>query len=83
MSALLEREDSVQHAAVLPTDDRTALVAFVTPEDADVEAALAHVREALPYYCVPEIVHLVPALPMTTRGKVDQTVLRSHAWRAA
>ncbi|WP_426621648.1 amino acid adenylation domain-containing protein [Microbacterium sp. As-52] len=83
VSALLEREDSVQHAAVLPTDDRTALVAFVTPEDADVEAALAHVREALPYYCVPKIVHLEPALPMTTRGKVDQTVLRSHAWRAA
>jgi acyl-CoA synthetase (AMP-forming)/AMP-acid ligase II len=58
----------------LKLDDR-ALVAFVTPRTADVDAARARVAAQLPYYCVPALVLTLDELPVTSRGKIDKRTL--------
>ena len=81
VSRVLEQGDGCTQAATLKLDERT-LVAFVCPATVDPAAARARVAAALPYYCVPEDVHPVDALPLTARGKVDRRALLERA-RAA
>ena len=49
------------------------------PAGSGPEAARQAVASALPYYCVPAAVHPLPALPETSRGKVDKAALREIA----
>lgn len=80
----LEAAPGCEQAVVIQLDRRT-LGAIITPESADTELALTAARERLPYYCIPEIVQRVRALPLTARGKVDRRAiehqLRSESTR--
>jgi acyl-CoA synthetase (AMP-forming)/AMP-acid ligase II len=79
VSAVLESVPGCVRAATLKLDDRT-LVSFVSGAGAsgagvDPQAARAAVARALPYYCVPDAVHVLGALPLTGRGKIDKAAL--------
>ncbi|MFE9257849.1 amino acid adenylation domain-containing protein [Streptomyces sp. NPDC006879] len=75
VSAVLERIPGCERAVTLKLDERT-LVSFVSPLDVRPESARRAVAEALPYYCVPAVVHPLAELPETNRGKVDKAALR-------
>jgi D-alanine--poly(phosphoribitol) ligase subunit 1 len=74
VSAVLEGVPGCVRAATVKLDDRT-LAAFVQPATVDPALARKIVAEALPYYCVPESIHLMEALPLTDRGKIDKARL--------
>ena len=74
VSAVLESVPGCVRAATVKLDDRT-LAAFVQPATVDPVLARKTVAEALPYYCVPDAVHVMEALPLTDRGKIDKTRL--------
>jgi len=78
VSNALEAQPLCTRAAVMKLDDRT-LIAFVSPMGVDVDAAKKAVGEALPYYCVPEEIHVLPDLPLTSRGKIDKRLLMDAA----
>jgi len=71
VSAVLEGVPGCVRAATVKLDDRT-LASFVQPATVDPVLARKVVAEALPYYCVPEVVHSLEALPLTDRGKIDK-----------
>ncbi|MDA1362139.1 amino acid adenylation domain-containing protein [Glycomyces luteolus] len=71
VSAVLEGVPGCVRAATVKLDDRS-LAAFVQPATVDPVLARKAVAEALPYYCVPESIHLMEALPLTDRGKIDK-----------
>ncbi|MDN3243451.1 amino acid adenylation domain-containing protein [Glycomyces tritici] len=74
VSAVLEGVPGCVRAATVKLDDRT-LASFVQPAQVDPALARKTVAEALPYYCVPESIHILEALPLTDRGKIDKTRL--------
>ncbi|MGR3932291.1 amino acid adenylation domain-containing protein [Streptomyces sp. BRA346] len=74
VSAVLEAVPGCVRAVTLKLDDRS-LVSFAAPLRVDPESARQAVARALPYYCVPVAVHTLPALPLTSRGKVDKSAL--------
>ncbi len=78
VSSILESQANCDRATVLKIDDRT-LIAFVSPLGIDPEAAKQSVSTALPYYCVPAEVHVLPKLPLTSRGKIDKRLLLDAA----
>jgi amino acid adenylation domain-containing protein len=78
VSAVLESVPGCVRAATVKRDDRT-LVSFVQPATVDPELARKVVAEALPYYCVPDTVHVLEALPLTDRGKIDKALLQRLA----
>lgn len=78
VSVAMERAPGCRKAATLKFDDRS-LVGFVSPADADVEAALTAVRDALPYYCEPLFILALDDLPRTSRGKTDKRALMDLA----
>ncbi|AYV26390.1 Gramicidin S synthase 1 [Streptomyces sp. ADI95-16] len=80
VSAVLEGLPGCVRAATLKLDERT-LVSFASPAGLDSAAARQAVADALPYYCVPETVHILPELPRTSRGKIDKEALRRLAER--
>nr|MDT0657059.1 amino acid adenylation domain-containing protein [Micromonospora sp. DSM 115978] len=82
VSAILEQVPGCARAATLKLDDQT-LVSFVAPAGVDPALARRAVAEELPYYCVPATVRALPALPMTSRGKIDKAALRRLATRPA
>ena len=57
------------------------IVAFVVPREAALSARAlsAHLAERLTRYKLPGEIRVVAALPKTTVGKVDKTVLRATA----
>ena len=75
--ALLQHA-GVRNAAVLCKEDpggRKYLAAYAdAPEDVDLRE---HLRNRLPYYMVPDILTVLPELPLNLNGKVDRGVLRS------
>ncbi|WP_205327335.1 amino acid adenylation domain-containing protein [Glycomyces sp. YM15] len=71
VSAVLEGVPGCVRAATVRLDDRS-LASFVQPATVDPVLARKIVAEALPYYCVPESVHPMEALPLTDRGKIDK-----------
>jgi D-alanine--poly(phosphoribitol) ligase subunit 1 len=75
VTAALERVQEGVRAATVLHEGR--LIGFVSPSDVDPDLAKRAVERALPYYCVPEIIVPVDALPMTDRGKVDRRALLS------
>jgi acyl-coenzyme A synthetase/AMP-(fatty) acid ligase len=74
VSAVLENVPGCVRAATVKLDDRS-LVSFVQPATVDADLARQAVADALPYYCVPDAVHRVDALPLTSRGKIDKALL--------
>lgn len=74
VSAVLEGVPGCARAATVKLDDRT-LVSFVEPAAVDPAGARDAVAAALPYYCVPDAVHAIDALPLTSRGKIDKALL--------
>ncbi len=82
IEARLLAHPRVREAAVLARDtgQGAQLVAYVTPDEAGDEDALAaelraHLREALPDYMVPAHVLSLPCLPLTPNGKLDRQAL--------
>ncbi|WP_200262154.1 amino acid adenylation domain-containing protein [Streptomyces sp. HSG2] len=85
VSAVLESMPTCLRAVTLKLDSRT-LVSFVASGGStpiDPVSAREAVAAALPYYCVPETVHVLPHLPTTPRGKIDKRALRALAQDAA
>ncbi|MEO3973302.1 amino acid adenylation domain-containing protein [Streptomyces sp. CAU 1734] len=80
VSAVLETVAGCGRAVTLKVDDRT-LVSFVTPQDVGTEDARRAVAGALPYYCVPDLIHACETLPRTGRGKIDKARLLTLARR--
>ena len=78
VSAVLEAIPSCKRAVALKFDNRH-LVAFVSPQTVDIEAAKQAVASSLPYYCVPKFILAMAALPMTSRGKIDKRTLMKIA----
>ena len=74
VSAVLESVPGCVRAATVKLDDRS-LVSFVQPATVDPCLAREAVADALPYYCVPDTVHKLDALPLTSRGKIDKALL--------
>ncbi len=75
--AVLAGLDGVDQAAVIVREDRAGekrLVAYVTGtvDPAEIRGALA---QRLPAYMVPAAVVVLPALPLTVNGKLDQRAL--------
>ncbi|WP_331727807.1 amino acid adenylation domain-containing protein (plasmid) [Streptomyces coelicoflavus] len=75
----LLRQPEVAHAAVTGDPQRTpALVAYITAKGAqapDHAELLRRARAELPVFMVPEAVVVLPALPLTSSGKVDHAAL--------
>jgi amino acid adenylation domain-containing protein len=75
----LLRQPEVAQAAVTGDPQRTpALVAYVTPQDGhtpDSAELLRRARTELPAFMVPDAVVVLPALPLTTSGKIDLAAL--------
>ena len=78
VSAVLENQADCRRAVTLKFDSNT-LVAFMMPATADTQAARTAVEKKLPYYCVPEQIHALDSLPMTSRGKIDKAALLAVA----
>lgn len=74
ITTALERVPGCAQAMTLAHDGD--LIAFVTPESVDREAARREVERRLPYYCIPSEVIGMSQLPRTPRGKVDTALLR-------
>ncbi|MGW1956513.1 amino acid adenylation domain-containing protein [Streptomyces sp. NPDC001920] len=81
VSSVLESVEGCVRAVTLRRDART-LVSFVCPADVDPDRARRAVADALPYYCVPESVMPLTALPETDRGKIDKQALLRMAGAA-
>ncbi len=92
IEAALVRHPAVVEAAVVqyrPDDQagRNQLVAFVASAAVSAETSpdqlTAELRElagsALPEYMVPAAIHILPALPRNTNGKVDRKALEAQA----
>jgi acyl-CoA synthetase (AMP-forming)/AMP-acid ligase II len=82
VEAVLRTHPDVADVAVTGRDDPEwgqRVVALVVPrpgrEGPALAALRAHVREALPAYCAPKEVVLVPVLPRTSLGKVRRADL--------
>jgi len=71
----IERDGRPDHlvAVVVGASDDPSLPADGRPLTQLVRAALA---ESLPDYALPRLVRRVPALPLTSNGKVDRRALR-------
>ncbi len=83
----LVRHEAVANAAVVPSPDAergNVIKAFVVlsagfeASEALVSALRQHVRERLAPYETPREIEFIDALPMTTTGKVQRTVLRER-----
>ncbi|WBB78075.1 amino acid adenylation domain-containing protein [Micromonospora sp. WMMD882] len=77
VESVLRDVPGVVEAAALAVDGR--LVAFVTPARADVGDCLGRLAAELPAAAVPQRVHPLPALPLTSSGKRDTAELRRLA----
>ncbi|AUX42318.1 NRPS protein [Sorangium cellulosum] len=81
IEAALLASAEVREAAVLLREDRPGdprLVAYVVPRSersVDVEALRRSLELALPSYMVPSAFVVMPALPVTTSGKLDRKAL--------
>ncbi|WP_377267728.1 amino acid adenylation domain-containing protein [Peterkaempfera sp. SMS 1(5)a] len=78
----LTAQPSVGHAVVLVREDRPGekrLVGYVTPAAdgvaPDGAALRAALREELPGYLVPEVLVVLPQLPLNANGKLDRAAL--------
>ncbi|MGW0393348.1 non-ribosomal peptide synthetase, partial [Streptomyces sp. NPDC003042] len=84
----MTRLPGIAQAAVLVREDTPGerrLVGYAVPEPgtaADPAALRRRLRELLPEYMVPAAVTVLPALPLTTNGKLDHRALPVPAYHA-
>ncbi|MFJ4658061.1 amino acid adenylation domain-containing protein [Nocardia sp. NPDC088792] len=91
VESALAAQPGIREAVALVTDSGrlAAVAAFGTEGSSDASSAgagsggavstdaiLADVRELLPAHMIPEIVELVPAIPLTGNGKLDRAAIR-------
>lgn len=55
-----------QHAGI------NHLVAYVTPPDADTDAAVEDLKKNVPEYMIPEVITKMESLPLLPNGKVNR-----------
>ncbi|GAC70651.1 non-ribosomal peptide synthetase [Gordonia soli] len=73
----------VGEAVAAVFSDRLSLALTAAPGSAvDVDAVTASLRDLLPEYMIPEVVHVIDEVPLTTNGKVDRTAIRATLKRA-
>ncbi|MGH3164605.1 MAG: amino acid adenylation domain-containing protein, partial [Trebonia sp.] len=79
---VLLRHPGVRSAAVLCKDDPAGgryLAAYADVRDASSDTALReYLRGRLPYYMVPDVIAVLPRLPLTVSGKVDRRSLHTR-----
>jgi amino acid adenylation domain-containing protein len=83
VQAVIAAHPRVAQAAVITREDtpgQLRLVAYVVPDDPDASEGLAdavreHSSGRLPEYMVPSAIVELPALPVTTNGKLDRKAL--------
>ncbi|HEX8320472.1 amino acid adenylation domain-containing protein [Longimicrobium sp.] len=81
IEAELGRHAAVRECAVVALDDGAGgkrLVAYAVA-DAEVAALRTHLRQALPFYMVPDAFVLLARLPLSPTGKVDRRALPAPA----
>ncbi|MER7213434.1 amino acid adenylation domain-containing protein [Streptosporangium sp. NPDC000239] len=78
IEAVLQRSPSVGGAVVLPNRGRDRLTAYVIPSgrgEPDPEGLRRFAATLLPGSMVPATIMVLPAFPLTVRGKVDRAAL--------
>ncbi|WP_433685355.1 amino acid adenylation domain-containing protein [Nocardia sp. CA-119907] len=86
IEAALCGQPAVHAAAVLTVEYRPGdrrLVAFVTGDRVDVDAARTGITKLLPVHAVPSAIIAVDTIPMTPNGKIDERRLRDFATNGA
>lgn len=81
-NTLLQLEGVRQAAVVLAGTERKALVAFVCT-DIEPEELQDQLRQSLPHYLVPQVLHRLHTLPTLPSGKVDRRSLQQFPLPAA
>lgn len=79
VEAVLEQHPGVRHAVVFLDEPAGRLLGLVQPDPAgppEPAALRAWVGERLPAFAVPDRVHLLPELPLTSTGKLDRRAAR-------
>ncbi|CAK4633599.1 unnamed protein product [Aphanomyces euteiches] len=74
--AMMQHPQVVSAAAIVK--DKTHLVAYYSPSDADLESLQNLVADTLPVYMVPAVWVGLDAMPMNTNGKIDKKLLESY-----
>lgn len=78
----LLRHPQVRHGAILCKADPGGapyLAGYAEVESGTTQdALLGHMRAAVPYYMVPEVLTILPSLPLNLNGKVDRGALRTR-----
>ena len=77
--ALLQHE-SVRNAAVVCKEDPSGmkyLAAYADTHDGRRSELRDHMRTRLPHYMVPDVLTVLPTLPLNLNGKVDRSYLRA------
>jgi len=84
VAAALEAHPAVREAVVIGEPDPdwgqrvAAIIVPTTPgPPPTLQALQAHVRESLPPYAAPKVLHVVPEIPLLASGKPDQAALRA------
>jgi acyl-CoA synthetase (AMP-forming)/AMP-acid ligase II len=80
VEATLREEPGVEAAVALGCCPMTAtgavgIVAFVSGVDIDPATIRASLRLKLQHYAIPQVIHVLPALPTNVNGKVDRQAL--------
>ncbi|MDX2035195.1 MAG: amino acid adenylation domain-containing protein [Isosphaeraceae bacterium] len=85
IEAALDAHDDVERSAVIACEDPSegmVLTAFVAVDASAKRSVIAlkrHCTTRVPGYMIPDIIHFVSALPMTSTAKVDYQSLRELA----
>ncbi|MFI7465078.1 amino acid adenylation domain-containing protein [Nonomuraea sp. NPDC049646] len=85
IEAALQRHPSVGGAVVLASPGRDRLHGYVTPAggaEPDPAALRAFLAGSLPGHMIPAVIMVLPAFPLTERGKVDRAALPVPGARA-
>jgi non-ribosomal peptide synthetase component F len=79
VEATLREEPGVEAAVALDcpmtATGAVGIVAFVSGTDIDPATIRANLRAKLPHYAIPQVIHVLPALPTNVNGKVDRQAL--------
>lgn len=81
VEACLGRQPGVAEAICVPVDlaagsrQLRAAVTIALGGEFDVAAALAALREELPWYCIPPTISVLPSMPRKSSGKADRAAV--------